>query len=880
MQPLLEKLRHTFPAEDASLLLGILLFPLIGALVNGLFGKRVGKQGVTLMAVFAIAAAFVGSLAGTWLVATQPGKGVPSLSYEAYGWLVLPLRPEGALELKVSFWMDPLSAVMALVVTGVGLIIHLYAIGYMAKDAGYARFFAYLNLFVFSMLVLVLGGSLPVLFVGWEGVGLCSYLLIGFWFDQEKNAAAAKKAFIANRIGDSGLLVAMALLLYYVGRLDWAGIETGCRNLLVPVRLWPPSSLLGGQLVVNQPVYVSAATLVGLLVFLGCAGKSAQIPLYVWLPDAMAGPTPVSALIHAATMVTAGVYLVCRMAPVFVLSPAAMIVVATIGVLTALVGATIALVQNDIKKVLAYSTVSQLGYMFLGVGVGAFAAGLFHVVTHAFFKACLFLGAGSVIHAMHARLHDPDAAQDIRRMGGLRRYLPHTYWTFGLACLAIAGFPLTSGFFSKDEILLKSLTSTLTGPGENGGLLIGGSEQPFFRWPDGWSKALYVGALLAAVLTAFYMFRLFFLVFWGDFRGWEIGPSRRRSRAEEASSSSRRPVAAAGAPRESPWVMTVPLMVLGLGALLTGWLNAHPLRWISLEWVAFEHFVEPVFASASSLVGEARDAAGRELGVVSLSIAASFAGIGAAYWMYVMQHGAPASQIAARVPRLYRALRHQWYVDEVYAEFPLGAVAVLAGYAAWFDRWVVDGVIAGFTSFCTRALGLGLRLLQTGRVQAYAASMVLGVVGSAWFFARPHAAAVAFEDHQAGRYRVSAAEGFGYQYRWDRDGDGRWDQVGFGPERSVAFTLDRAEARTVRLEVKNALGFTAEASYALARPPEDRSGPPLLRAVKVGPDGKARLVPTADPGRPTPAPGPASRPSNAEMPPRGPLGTDPPREMP
>jgi NADH-quinone oxidoreductase subunit L len=879
METWLEKLRHVFPAEDASLLLGILLFPLLGALFNGVFGKRVGKQGVTLMALFAVAAAFVGSLAACWLVATQPGSGMPSLSYQGYSWLLLPLRGDGALELRLSLWMDPLSAVMALVVTGVGLIIHIYATGYMAKDPGYARFFAYLNLFIFSMLVLVLGGSLPVLFVGWEGVGLSSYLLIGFWFDQEQNAAAAKKAFIANRIGDFGLLVAMAILLYYVGRLDWAGIENGCRNLLVPVRLWPPRLMLGGQLVINQPVYVSAATLVGLLLFLGCAGKSAQIPLYVWLPDAMAGPTPVSALIHAATMVTAGVYLVCRMAPVFVLSPAAMMVVATVGVLTALLGASIALVQNDIKKVLAYSTVSQLGYMFLGVGVGAFSAGLFHVVTHAFFKACLFLGAGSVIHAMHARIHDADAAQDIRRMGGLRRYLPHTYWTFGLACLAIAGFPLTSGFFSKDEILLKSLTSTLTGPGDKARLLIGASEQPFFHWPDWWAKALYVAALLGAVLTAFYMFRLFFLVFWGDFRGWEIGRPGRRSRARLASSESL-PAALGPAPRESPWVMTVPLMVLGVGALLVGWLNAHPLRWISLEWVAFERFVAPVFASTSSLLGEARDTAGRELGVVSLSIAASFAGIGAAYWVYVMQGGTPAREVAARWPRLYRALHRRWYVEDVYAEFPLGAVAALASFAAWFDRWVVDGIIAGVTSFSARTVGLGLRLLQTGRVQAYAAAMVLGVVASGWFFARPHAAAVAFEDHQTGHYRVSAAEGFGYQYRWDRDGDGRWDQTGFGHERSVELTLDRAEAKTVRLEVKNALGFTAEAAYALARPREDRSGPPLMREVEVGPDGKARLLPTADPARREPAAGDLEAPSRPLGPQRAPSPNDPPERTP
>jgi NADH-quinone oxidoreductase subunit L len=847
MELFIHNLGRIFPPHDCTLLVGILVFPLIGALVNGLFGRRMGQQGVTLMALFAVAAALAGSLAAFGLLALRSGAEAPALSYEGWSWLTLPLRNDtSAVEVKFSLLFDPLSAVMALVVTGVGLVIHIYAAGYMAKDPGYARFFAYLNLFIFSMLLLVLGGSLPVLFVGWEGVGLCSYLLIGFWFEEEKNAAAAKKAFIANRIGDAGLILAMAILLYYVSRLDWAGIAAGRGNLLEPVRLWPifwpeGHTMPGtGTLArvwptavswLNASHHVSAATLVGLLLFLGCAGKSAQIPLYVWLPDAMAGPTPVSALIHAATMVTAGVYLVCRMAPVFTLSPAAMFVIAAVGVLTALLAATIALVQNDIKKVLAYSTVSQLGYMFLGVGVGAFSAGLFHLVTHAFFKACLFLGAGSVIHALHSNIHDADAAQDVRNMGGLRRYLPHTYWTFGVSCLAIAGFPLTSGFFSKEEILTQAFTSQILPPvvGHQAALDVG-VEAPF-RWPDWAPTVLYAGALLGAVLTAFYMFRLFFLVFWGDFRGWEIG---RRRKGERKWSE-------APAPAESPWVMTVPLMVLGVGALVAGFLNA---RLFAL--VPFDGFVAPVFASVSQAIGQVAHAEEYEMPLMALGVTAALVGIGVAYWMYVMRRGEPARQLAARVPGLHRAAQNKWYVDEAYDETLLGAVDVLAGWCVWVDKWVVDGLIAGLSSFCVKIAGMGLRLLQTGRVQAYAAAFVLGLGGSAWYLARPHAAAVAFENHASGRYRVTASPGFGYRYRWDQDGDGKWDNPTFGDQASVEVTLERNQARTVRLAVKNALGFTAETSFALARPKEDRSKPdrakPAYINVEVGPDGKPRAA--------------------------------------
>jgi NADH-quinone oxidoreductase subunit L len=433
-----------FPHDDFSLIAVILGFPLLGAIVNGLWGRQLGKPAVRAMALAAVGISFVASLV-TFLalarhVEHEKGEHV-KLAWTAWEWMHTNGGHGNAdVPIQIKFSVDALSGVMMLIVTGVGFLIHLYATSYMEDDPAFWRFFAYLNLFIFAMLTLILADNLPVLFIGWEGVGLCSYLLIGFWYESLPNAAAGKKAFIANRVGDFGMLVGMFLLLHYTGALDWTGIASGSTSLVTTVdsqriHIWP---IGGGEfrdfgaiplhlLQPHNPITISAATGVGLALFLGCTGKSAQIPLYVWLPDAMAGPTPVSALIHAATMVTAGVYLVCRLSFVFVLSPFTMATIAVTGAATALLAATIALVQNDIKKVLAYSTVSQLGFMFLGVGVGAFTAGFFHVFTHAFFKACLFLGAGSVIHAMHARIHDDAKSQDMRFMGGLRKYMPFTY---------------------------------------------------------------------------------------------------------------------------------------------------------------------------------------------------------------------------------------------------------------------------------------------------------------------------------------------------------------------------------------------------------------------------------------------------------------------
>src|SRR5450755_781215 len=610
-----------FPANDYTLLAFIVLLPLLGAAVNGVFGKRLGKEAVSLLALSVIFVSFaLAVVTFLGLSHAQEGEAAARFYWKGWEWFHLTQVNGNSVTLNVAFSVDALSGTMALIVTGVGFLIHLYSVSYMAEDPGFHRFLTYLNLFIFSMLVLILGDSLPVLFVGWEGVGLCSYLLIGFWFEDDKNAAAGKKAFVTNRIGDFGLLVAMGLLLYYTGALDWSGMESQAKNLLTPIQVWPlgthvpAASLLphGAEVWLNAPRYVSAATLVGLALFLGCAGKSAQFPLYVWLPDAMAGPTPVSALIHAATMVTAGIYLLCRLSFVMVLSPAAMAVVAFTGAFTALFAASIAFAQNDIKKVLAYSTVSQLGYMFLGVGVGAFTAGFFHVITHAFFKACMFLGAGSVIHAMHARIHDTDASQDMRKMGGLRKYMPITFWTFAASWAAIVGLPGTSGFFSKDEILLKAYTSFVKPPVPGNQLSGAGITIDLFQWPEWAGTALYAIGLTTALMTAFYMTRLFIGIFFGEFKGWKIvkhwkepehGDSHDDGHGHAHHHHTPGEPLEGPAPHESPWQMWLPLAILGGLAAVSGFFNAAPLH-----ITPFDHWLEPVFEKAMDQVQLIEDA--------------------------------------------------------------------------------------------------------------------------------------------------------------------------------------------------------------------------------------------------------------------------------
>ncbi|HET7041396.1 MAG TPA: NADH-quinone oxidoreductase subunit L, partial [Gemmatimonadales bacterium] len=568
-------------------------------------------------------------------------------------------------QVPLAFQVDQLTVVMLLVVTGVGSLIHLFSVGYMHADEGYARYFAYLNLFVANMLVLVLGASLPVLFIGWEGVGLCSYLLIGFWYQEKANADAGKKAFIVNRIGDFGFLVAMFILWKALGTLDFHEIA-----------LRAPATFAVGS---------GAVTAATLFLILGCTGKSAQIPLYTWLPDAMAGPTPVSALIHAATMVTAGVYLVARTNVLFALAPASSTLLAGIGAVTALFAATIGLKQYDIKKVLAYSTVSQLGYMFLGVGTGAYVAGIFHLATHAFFKALLFLGSGSVIHAMHHAYHathSHEDAQDMRNMGGLRRAMPWTFGLMTLATLAIAGFPLLSGFFSKDEILAAAFAR--------------GAGQPVYYlfWALG---------LAAALCTAVYMARLITMTF--------LGESRTGAKEQEHL-------------HEAPWIMTGPLLVLGLLAAVGGLLNL-PHFLPGAGWL--DHWLEPVVAPAAAIRPVLMPEGAAEYGLMALAVAIGLVGL---WWGWRMTSRAvlvPAAKAVADTG-FGKVLFRKYYVDEIYDALIVRPLHRFSEAVLWkqADQQGVDGAVNGVAALA-RGLGRVGSWLQTGQVGLY---LVLFLVGA------------------------------------------------------------------------------------------------------------------------------------------------------
>jgi NADH-quinone oxidoreductase subunit L len=595
-----------------------------------------------------------------------------------FPWLIT-----GDLHVDAALQVDQLSIVMTMVVTGVGFLIHVFSVGYMQDDPGYPRYFAYLNLFVFFMLVLVLGASYPVMFVGWEGVGLCSYLLIGYWYSDKANADAGKKAFVMNRIGDFGFLVAMFLLFANLGTLDFVGVAGRVSELGE-----------GGAVI----------TAIGLFFFLGCAGKSAQIPLYTWLPDAMAGPTPVSALIHAATMVTAGVYLVARSSFIFSLAPVASLTVALVGAVTALFAATIGLKQWDIKKVLAYSTVSQLGYMFVGVGVGAYAAGVFHLVTHAFFKALLFLGSGSVIFAMHRALHHTGShadAQDMRNMGGLRKYMP---WTFGLmwiATLAIAGIPPFSGFFSKDEILAsvfaRTSHSTL-------------AEATWLGIPgSGLLMLIYVMGLAAALLTAIYMTRMMLYTFYGPNRSGE---------KEQAHL------------REAPWIMTGPLVVLGVLSAVGGYFNLPGfLGGVSQK---MHHWLEPVTGASSLRIThgeEAHLATSTEFALIGLAVAIAVAGILLAWTRLKPAALVPKDQ-APEAHGIERVLEHKYYVDEVYDRVIVEPVVGVSRRVLWrgMDTGLIDGLFVNGSGFLMRGLGWVGARIQSGQVGTYAWVLVIGVL--------------------------------------------------------------------------------------------------------------------------------------------------------
>jgi NADH-quinone oxidoreductase subunit L len=851
-----------FAKDDFSLIAVVLLMPLLGAFVNGVFGRRLGKQAVRLMALAAIGISFAAAvltfaaLNDASDVAAKAHGGEPEhvkLAWLAWEWM----RASGPFGSKISidlkFSVDALSGVMMLVVTGVGFLIHVYASEYMIADKGYWRFFCYLNLFVFSMLVLILGDNLPVLFVGWEGVGLCSYLLIGFWYKKLPNAAAGKKAFIANRIGDFGLIVAMFLLVVYCGSLDWDGLHHHATDLVAnsdrpgPVNLWPigggrfddyfvfglriPLSKLQPHSATGSPTSwtITAATAVALMLFLGATGKSAQIPLYVWLPDAMAGPTPVSALIHAATMVTAGIYLICRLSFIFVLSPAAMLVVAFTGAATALLAATIAVVQNDIKRVLAYSTVSQLGFMVLGVGVGAFTAGFFHVFTHAFFKACLFLGAGSVIHAMHARIHDEDRSQDMRNMGGLKKYMPITFWTFAASTLCIIGFPGTSGFFSKDEILARVLMETPAGIK---------TGIPAWQWPSWAPWVLWGLGITAATLTAFYMARSVFLTFYGEFRGWTIGrPSQliatddhghaeEESEEEDDGHHHHEDLSTPGyPPHESPRAMTIPLIVLAAAAIVAGVFNPGAIKLVahSFSFLPLEHWLDPVFkdAAAGIAMADEHTAHSRELISTAGAFSAFAIGSAVAYWVYIKEKGKPARDTMLKFPTLYRLVLDKWRVDELYDKTAVAGVDALADTAASVDQGVVDFILARLTSLIVAAAGTVLRVVQNGVVHVYAAVMVVGMAAMGWFFVEPHAEFTVAE--QNGDYTLTAGNGPGYAFKWYSDATKEADTKDFAVNDNIKVHVADGKTQTVKLEVKNAFGRTASKAFTITRPQQPGS---------------------------------------------------------
>jgi NADH-quinone oxidoreductase subunit L len=698
------------------------LFPLLGAAINGLFGTRLqaryGKP--------AVAAVAIGAMLGAAAVALFAffGKLLPAAPEARYlhdqVWSMVAIAdPAGALRADFALAVDPLSGVMLLVITLIGTLIHVYAASYMHDEPSYWRFFAYLNLFVFSMLLLVLGDSLLLMFFGWEGVGLCSYLLIGFWYQDRAKAAAGMKAFVVNRVGDFGFICGACLLFWNLPEPTVVFREIGTQ-LADPAM----SAAFLERTLFGVPVVLLAC----LGLFLGACGKSAQVPLFVWLPDAMEGPTPVSALIHAATMVTAGVYMIARLGGLFALSPDALTVISLVGAVTALGGATIGLVQYDLKKVLAYSTVSQLGFMFMGVGSGAFHAGTFHLVTHACFKACLFLGAGSVIHGMHYLAHshahsgghdtdlrgapDPADPQDLRNLGGLAKLMPRTRWTYLAACFAIAGFPFAAGFYSKDEILWRAFSS------QN------------LAWP--WvGKAVWAAGLVAAACTSFYMFRSYYLVF------------HHRAPSEAAKAHA----------HESPAAMTFVLAALAVASVVVGCAFGLPAAWTHHAPV-FEQFLAPVFAASASRLGFAHGSLPLELGLQAASVGVAVLGFVLARALYLdASADARLAALRVRFAGVHRTLYEAYRVDALYHRALIAPLVAFAGWLARFDGGMVDGLvnamgrlwhgIARISGGVDRLLvdgavdalaegvirgGRRLSRLQTGRIHHYATAAALGAV--------------------------------------------------------------------------------------------------------------------------------------------------------
>ena len=636
------------------------LIPLAGATINGLIGKKASRQGVSAVALLASGAAFAMAL---WVALRFSSLTVvPHIEIFAH-WI-----RSGGFNVDFAFYLDQLSLVMLLVVTGVGFLIHIYSVGYMWEDAGYYRFFTYLNLFMFFMLTLVLANNYLMMFIGWEGVGLASYLLIGFWFTKDSAASAGKKAFIVNRIGDFGFLIALFLLIQHFGSLNFQRVFEAVR---------PLSAETGSA---------GWLTATGILLMVGAAGKSAQIPLYVWLPDAMEGPTPVSALIHAATMVTAGVYMVSRSHMIFERAPMALTVVAIIGTLTAFFAATIGIAQTDIKKVLAYSTVSQLGYMFMACGVGAFSAGIFHLMTHAFFKGLLFLAAGSVIHGVGGE-------QDMRKMGGLRSYMPWTFVTMGIATLAIAGIPPLAGFWSKDEILWKAYSS---------------SQGSWVFWLIG---------VITALITSFYMFRLMYMTFAGDYRGADEHELVVAGHAHGHD--------AHGLPHESPAVMLVPLIILAVLSLVGGLVGIGN---------RFEHFLAPVFEQSASLSAAAETSNaiaetgghGKEWLLMGVSISIAFLGWYLAYLLYSKKPELP-QKIADALGGLYATVVHKYYIDELYAAVFIKPLIDGSTRILWqgVDRKIIDAAVND-TADGARNVSDEVRHMQSGNLRSYAGWIAAG----------------------------------------------------------------------------------------------------------------------------------------------------------
>ena len=611
--------------------------PAISTLILAVFGQKLSKKWVSIQACLAVFASFVIAIISFFGI--QGASSEHPLVKSLFSWI-----ESGTFKADLALQFDPLTAVMCLVVTGVGFFIHVYSIGYMAKDPGYKRFFTYMNLFMFTMLILVMGENLVVMFVGWEGVGLCSYLLIGFWFEKPSAARAGKKAFIVNRIGDAGFLLGIMFILINIGSTSFTAIN---------------------EAVNRGEVTAGLATLIGILLFIGACGKSAQIPLYVWLPDAMEGPTPVSALIHAATMVTAGVYMVARMNVLYALSHTATDIIALIGALTAIFAATMALTQNDIKRVLAYSTISQLGYMFIACGVGAYSAGIFHLYTHAFFKGLLFLAAGSVMHAMSGELN-------MQKMGGLKKYLPRTYPTFLIGAIAISGIPILSGFFSKDAILTSAFASG-----------------KYFIWALG---------ICGAILTAFYMFRLVFLTFHGQER---IEPEAKKHL------------------HESPPSMTIPLMILAFFSIVAGWVGLPVVFGKNLD--KFGQFLEPVIHQSH----EAHLSLSTEWGLIGISVVVALAGIIIAAIFYLKKTEIPHN-LVKRFPFIYKLLYNKYYVDEFYDAIIVNPMVKGSEFVyKHFDLAVIDATVNN-TGNVTNFFGKILSYLQTGLIKDYALIFLLG----------------------------------------------------------------------------------------------------------------------------------------------------------